>query len=373
MTAPALCLVHGDDDFAVKQRARALFEQWGEETGSEDRETIDARAANAAEALQSLARLHEALQTLPFFGGTKTIWWQNCNFSGDERTAEAQAVAEGVSDLARTLKTFPWDKVRLLISAAKVDKRKSLFKVIEKLGTVETFVAWSVDDKDWQSQAQRLVQGELRRRNRSIVDQALAALTSNVGPHREQLMSEVEKLCLFVPDNIPIGEPHVQAIVTRNKQARAFALGDALGERNLPKLLRTLDEELWSLRFKRQKSVIGLLYGLISKVRMMILAKELQREKLVRSATSFGDFKMQLERIPPGVLPGDKGLNPQSMNPYPLFRAMDHARLYSTSELVHAMDLLLQCNQSLISSKLEGDLVLQQTLIKIVRKSSASP
>lgn len=367
-STPALCLIHGDDDFAVKQRARAVFEQWAKETSSEDRETIDAQAANAGDALQSLSRLHEALQTLPFFGGNKIIWWQHCNFLGDERTAGAQAVAEGVGELAQTLKAFPWDNVRLLVSAGKVDKRKTFFKVFEKLGVVEAFEAWSVEDKDWQSQVERLVQGELRRRQRDIEDEALDALTSSVGPHREQLLNEVEKLCLFAAEDAPITLSHVQAVVTRNKQARAFALGDTLGERDLSKLLRTLDEELWTLRYTRQKNIIGLLYGVISKVRMMILAKELHRENLVRPTSSYGDFKGQLERIPAEVLPGEKGLNPQTLNPYPLFRAMDHARHYSTGELVQAMDLLLQCNQQLVSSSLEGDLALQQTLIKIVRR-----
>jgi hypothetical protein len=40
----------------------------------------------------------------------------------------------------------------------------------------------------------------------------------------------------------------VAAICTRNKTARAFALGDALGDRDLPRLLRRLDEELWEVK-----------------------------------------------------------------------------------------------------------------------------
>ena len=38
------------------------------------------------------------------------------------------------------------------------------------------------------------------------------------------------------------------AVCTRNKMARAFALGDALGDRDLPRLLRRLDEELWEVK-----------------------------------------------------------------------------------------------------------------------------
>jgi len=93
-------LICGDDEFAVKARARELFGQWSEQVGGSDHETIDAAASNSGEALKALARLREALQTLPFFGGGKVIWFKNCNFLGEERTASAQAVTEALADLA---------------------------------------------------------------------------------------------------------------------------------------------------------------------------------------------------------------------------------------------------------------------------------
>src|SRR5688572_7553683 len=48
MPAPAavstpLVLIHGDDDFAVKQRARQLYQQWSTELGGMDHEIIDAQ------------------------------------------------------------------------------------------------------------------------------------------------------------------------------------------------------------------------------------------------------------------------------------------------------------------------------------------
>ena len=86
---PPSSLVHGEDDFAVKQRASQLYQQWTEELGGMDHEIIDARSPTAAKRLRALASLREALQTLPFFGSGKVIWLQNCNFLGDERAANA--------------------------------------------------------------------------------------------------------------------------------------------------------------------------------------------------------------------------------------------------------------------------------------------
>src|SRR4051812_34262001 len=112
-------LIHGEDDFAVKERARQINSKWREELGGMDHETIDAQVSNSGEALKALNRLREALQTLPFFGSGKAVWLQNCNFLGEDRTASAQAVTESLADLAQELKNFKWENVRLLISAGK--------------------------------------------------------------------------------------------------------------------------------------------------------------------------------------------------------------------------------------------------------------
>ncbi len=352
-----LVLIHGDDEFAVKQRARQLHQQWSVELGGMDHEIIDAQVGNSGEALKVLNRLREALNTLPFFGGGKAIWLQNCNFLGDERAASAAAVTESLADLTQELKAFVWQNVRLLISAGKVDKRKAFYKAIEKLGSVELYAAWSVDDKNWVGEAETLALKALKARRKEITGETLAEL----------IEAEVEKLSLYVGERTQIGPDDVTAVVTRNKQARAFALGDALGDRDLPRLLRTLDEELWTMKFDSQKSEIGLLYGLISKVRTMLFLKEMLREGWIKGDVDYTRFKAQLERVPAGKLPEDKRFNPLAMNPYVLYKALPHARRFSTEELIRAMELLLDCNRRLIFSNLDESLVLQQTLVQIVR------
>ena len=54
-SAPVV-LVHGDDDFAVKQRARQLYQQWSTELGGMDHEIIDAQVTNSGEALMTSPR-----------------------------------------------------------------------------------------------------------------------------------------------------------------------------------------------------------------------------------------------------------------------------------------------------------------------------
>ena len=367
---PAI-LVCGDDEFGVKQRAKTIYAEWTAELGGMDHEIIEAAVSNSGEALKVLARLREALQTLPFFGTAKAVWLQNCNFLGEERTASAQSVTESLASLAAELKEMDWRNVRLLISAGKVDKRRVFYKTFDKIGTIESFAGWSADDRDWAAQAEAWAGKAIQKRGKNISGEALAELVSRVGPNARLLDNEVEKLTLFAGERIDIEVADVESICARNKSARAFALGDALGDRDLPRLLRRLDEELWEVKLDPQKSEIGLLYGLISKVRAMILLKEMLSEGWVKPENDYNRFKAQLERVPQDQLPADRRFNPLAINPYVMFKALPQVRKYSQAELVNAMDMLLRCNQKLVSSSLDESLVLQQTLIQIVSQESA--
>jgi DNA polymerase III subunit delta len=376
MAAPAkpLALVSGDDDFAVKQRARQIFADWSAELGGMDHEIIEATVGNSGDALTAIGKLREALNTLPFFGGGKAVWLRDCNFLGEERTASSAAVTETLGSLAEELKNFSWQNVRLLISAGKVDKRKVFYKTLEKIGEVEIFSAWSVDDRDWADKAQLAARNALKARQKEISREALMELMQRAGANARQLENEVEKLCVAVGERNKIELADVTRVCPLNKQARAFALGDALGDRNLPTLLKCLDEELWEIRAKidKDKSEIGLLYGLTGKIRALLFLKEMMREGWIKEVRDYNSFKAQLERVPADKLPQEKKFNPLAINPYVLYKALPQVKKYTSAELVNALEVFLRCNQKLVGSGLDEALVLQQALVQIVTPAAVA-
>jgi DNA polymerase III delta subunit len=100
----------------------------------------------------------------------------------------------------------------------------------------------------------------------------------------------------------------------------------------------------------------------------MLLLKEMLREGWIKPEGDYNRFKAQLERVPADKLPADRRFNPLALNPYVLYKALPQVKQYSHTELVRAMDLLLQCNQRLVTSGLDESLVLQQALVQIVSK-----
>ena len=362
-----LCLVFGDEDFLVRDRASQVYEEWCAEAGGEDHQIIDGTVRNAAEALEALAKLNEAVQTLPFFGGAKVVWLRGANFLGDERTASSRDVTDRLNGLAKGWETFDWQGVRVLISCGKVDKRKAFFKSAKKIAAVEDL---SIADKERGSRAALIVRQRLAELGKKIAPHVADELILLAGSDLQQLHTEADKLAAYVGEREEVMRQDVHEIATRTRQAQGFALADALGERNLPKLLRVLDEELWVVKLDAKKSPIALLYGLITKVRTMIFLKEMLRLKWIRTGGGYQQFKSQLEAIQDDQLPDERKFNPKAMHPYMLFNALGHARQYSEGELTRAMDILLRCNRQLVSSSTDDTLILQQALVQIVNKAA---
>jgi DNA polymerase-3 subunit delta len=365
-----LAFIHGDDDFAVSQRARQIYQKWCEEGDGEDNEIVEAHAVNAGEALKALGRLNEAIETLPFFGGGKVVWFKACNYLSDGRIAKANDVSEALADLATKLKTFDWAGVRMLISSAKADKRKTFYKMTSKAGYVEEFTALSVDDRDWQAKAEQLIGSRLKSLKKRADYSTVNELAQFVGPDTRAIVSECDKLAAYVGEAAEITVNDVKSIVTQGKHAKAFALGDALGERNLTKLLKRLDEDLWAAKTDRKKSVIGLVAGLVSKVRSLLFARELLDAGWVKPVRGFAQFKSQIENLPADAFAEDRRISPLGLHPYVLFSATNQAQNYTREELVEAMDLLMHCNRKLVSTSLDESFVLQQVLTQIVVKEA---
>ena len=362
-----ICLVFGDEDFLVRDRASQVYEGWCAEAGGEDHQIIDGTVRNAAEALEALAKLNEAVQTLPFFGGAKVVWLRGANFLGDERTASSRDVTDRLNGLTKGWETFDWQGVRVLISCGKVDKRKAFFKSAKKIAAVEDL---SIADKERGSRAALIVRQRLAELGKKIAPHVADELILLAGSDLQQLHTEADKLAAYVGEREEVMRQDVHEIATRTRQAQGFALADALGERNLPKLLRVLDEELWVVKLDAKKSPIALLYGLITKVRTMIFLKEMLRLKWIRAGGGYQQFKSQLEAIQDDRLPDERKFNPKAMHPYMLFNALGHARQYSEEELTRAMDILLRCNRQLVSSSTDDTLILQQALVQIVNKAA---
>ena len=363
-------LYWGDDEFSVKAAAKKAYTEACKLVGGFDHETIDASAANSDESIKAIAKVIESIQTLPFFGGGKVVWMQNASMFGDDKTASSQAVSEMVAALVEVLKKTDWNSLMLLISAPKVDRRKTFFKTVDKVGKVEAFPGLSAEDREWEGKAAQMVRNQLREQGREMSGEAIHHLISSVGPNARGLINEVIKLCVFKAPNQRIEFADVDNLVPKQRQAKAFALSEAVGDRDLPKALRLLEEELWSMKTEPKKNEISLLYGLISKIRLMLIMKELVRNGRLSPTADYRTVTEVLPKLPEEAFPLDLPFSPSKTHPFPASKAMEQARRFTSEELVRALQILLDSNRQLVTSGLDGAIVLQNALVKILTSTS---
>ena len=93
--------VVGSDESEVKRVAAELAAKLAPpDAGEFGVEVIDACADNVEQAVAKIRSAIEALQTLPFFGGAKLVWFKNANCLADTVIGRSAAVQGALEELA---------------------------------------------------------------------------------------------------------------------------------------------------------------------------------------------------------------------------------------------------------------------------------
>jgi DNA polymerase-3 subunit delta len=369
----SIYLIGGSDEFTIKETAGKLAEKLApKDAGEFGLEIIDGGAGNQDEALKVVARLDEALHTVGFFGGEKLVWLKNTNLLADEQVTRAEAVKEVLTELNDKLKRGLPDGVTLLISAIGCDRRKSLYKNIEKLGEVRFFEALEEGKGHGDEEIVAFIQDRLRTEGKTMSPEALQTFRDLVAVDLREMANELEKLFLYVGKRREISAADVRAICSASRQAVIWELTDALGARQLPKAIAALENLLDS-----GEQPIGVLMMLVAQFRLMLLAKDLMQRKLISVRDGQGgnfEFVKAFDQLPErhtAHFPRTKeGKLP---NAWRLYRCALGAKNFSTRELIHAMDLLLEANRQLVSTQLDDRLVLEEAIAKIAGVHRPSP
>ncbi|MDZ4743382.1 MAG: DNA polymerase III subunit delta [Verrucomicrobiota bacterium] len=368
----AVYLVTGSDELKVREESKALADQLAKGAGEFGLEVVDAQAENAEHVGRICANCYEALQTMPFLGGDKVVWFKNANFLDDSMLAKTNAATEGLAQIVDLLKAGLPAGVKLVVSAANCDKRKGFYKTVEKSGEVRLFEAVDTSKRDWEGQVEDDIRGRLAKEGIRIEPEAAYLLAECVGGDSLVLGKEIEKLCLYAGEEKIIREEDIRLIVSPSREQIAWELGDSLIEREAGKCISILERLLF-----QGNEPIALLATLINKVRQTLLAKELLEVAGIRISGNFADFKTRLARAAQQLadqMPGDAKYNPLSMNPFVLFKVAQASSRFTKNELIRAMDTLAKTYLALIYSSADAQIALESAIIRIAgQKKAAAP
>lgn len=216
-----------------------------------------------------LSEIINVIDTAPLFVDKNVVLVKNAKFfkakTGDDKSGDAK-----LDRLSTVLSSMLETNFVIFTSSEAPDKRKKLYKVIDKVGGVleaEPLKSWQLDG--W-------LDGKLRALKLSMDADARQYLTETVALMPEislgLLDNELDKAALFVRGD-RITRAELQKVLASLPEISNFALVDAVSDKNLVKSMNLL-----KVQTEDARNVISVLMLLVRQVRLMLRAKHFMRQ-----------------------------------------------------------------------------------------------
>jgi len=386
-----LFLICGDDDYLVDAAARERIAQL---VPADEREhgveIIEGRKDTGDEAARAIKLCMESAQMAGMFGtsSTKVTWLRDATiFAKETRTSEDAAEQKAPkpppapsADLLSGLTTghAPKKTVKhltpverftrwlseglpegqhLIITATKILRTSVFFKTCQKHGEVIDFGGGL---KPWEKekQADERLEMLLEQVGIQMDRTARREFIARVGFNTRQQVQELEKLRTYLHPRLSATINDVREITSVGREADAWDVTDAFGERNPKALLLAINP------LSGQRGAGIMLAAMLEKtVRDLIILREAFDKKWASSSGWSGT-------IPPetAVMLGTLPVNPKATNAWALRKKLPHAMNYTLHELRAARFRILDMREKMVSTGLPEMHLLQSTLLRIIGK-----
>ncbi|TDU64302.1 DNA polymerase III delta subunit [Prosthecobacter fusiformis] len=370
-TASTSSQVHailGTDDAKVKEMAMKTVQRLTPPGADEfANEIIEGNADNAEHAGQICSNVILALQTMPFFGGAKIVWLKGANFLGDNQTGKSQAAVQGFENILDVVEAGLGPEVQFVVSANSIDKRRTSYKRLGKLTTIEVFDKPDTSKAGWEGAVMAQAGHKARELGLSFESGALELLVQMAGDDTRQLENEIEKIDLYLGERRRCGIATVRGLVSLSRAGVIWEIGNAIGARDLQRSL-----ELLGVLLYQGQNAIGILLGaIVPRVRSLLIVKELATKYKV-NRNNYSGFTASLDALPSSAtshLPRKK--DGTGFNAYPLFLALNEAGRFTLEELHAALVACLDANVKLVTTQLDNKVVLERLLVGLLTPRTA--
>lgn len=354
-------LIFGDE-YLVSVKAKELIDSLvPAEKRTFGLEIIDGNSENVESAIRMVDLCREAIQTVGFMGDSKVVWFRDVNFLHDNVTGKSADVKERVEKLAELIgKGLPDGQV-LVVTAVKVDKRYALYKACKSEGQVQEF---AVADKAYMAdkQAAQVALEFLRNAGLKVNEQVLEMFLAKVGTDTRQILSEIEKLSVYMGKRKDVTVNDIKEIVSAGREALVWDLADAFGKRDL-KLVIAVSRQL----LFQKENVIGLIITLENRVKELMIYREgLDNGWLAsggpRGGAQWRSVPSEIEE----VFSQDFERDPRGGHPFRIGVLADQARQFSHRELQKCRKAVLDAHEKLVSRGIPDEMVLEPLLIQML-------
>lgn len=258
-------LITGNDDFLVQREATLQFQQLSKSLDPYACETINGSAQNVAEVEKIIHTTLELLETQGLFSEHKVILLKNVNFLADNVTGRAEGTKNLLQKLIKCIENQKDDKVKLILSAFPVDRRRKEYKTLESLANSQYLETPTTIEE-----AMPYLQKESKSQHIHIQPDALTLLYEKVHGSLRMAINEIQKLATFIGPEGTIMPHHVEDMVAAFGEVDFFYAAEMFFSNNLQSALKALQEHYFIHKESRP-----LITALQNRTRLLIQLKSL--------------------------------------------------------------------------------------------------
>lgn len=220
----------------------------------------------------SLNELIALIETVPFMGGKNVIVLRDTALFRPRKAGSSEPTEDKVEErLHKVISNMPEYTHLILSTTEKVDKRRKLFKMIEKHGTAVEVANIKVKDvRGW-------LTAKLSELNKKMDSDAMEYFLGviSIMPQISLgfLHNEMEKAALFTEGKARISQSDLVKIMSSIPEISIFSMIDAVSQKQIGKALQLVGEQL-----KSGEHPLKLVSLLARQVRLMWQAREMANE-----------------------------------------------------------------------------------------------
>ena len=371
---PALYLISGDDEFAIKARSREIITSLcGEKIDDNPDLEIISGDSDELKPEEILSSLMSSLRTPPFLSPDKKIWLRHFAYFENALAATAKAVLKKrVEELVEFIKAGIPDDIVLVMDGPGIDQRKAFFKACKAADSeIHTFKKSSVGDRNYAENQRRLALDICQRAGKDIDPRAAYYLAETIAGDSGRLQSELEKVFCYIGDATCVTLEDCKNVCSCTPEAMGWDFANALVDGDMPaafRLVNTLVKQLASQRGSGNTE-LSILSQATRTFQEMIKTKnamaEINAPKRVGKSYFSALPQSMKTQYPDNIL--------LKMHPYRAYKVCESASRFSDPELAEALRNILEANRKLVSGGGQPRIVLEQLITSITsRKQNRS-
>ena len=358
--ATAVHLLHGSDEFAISERARAVLNTIAAGRPLDDAlELIEAKCGGGAEVETAVGRAISGLMTPSMFSPFKVIWLREANWLPEKAMSKWETVKTQIDRLAALIEKGLPPGCHLLITSEAVSQRSAFLKACKAGGEV---VELGLPDKPWEVEKEMKVRAAqmLRERGIEFEDHLPDKIIDRLGGDPRLLHTEIEKLDVYLGDRRTLDEEDVVLMVPILRELAPWDLADAIAQRNLPKAFSQLEQMM-----HQRLSDVAIIASLENRFRELALYRECLDRGFAQCSGSGNYAKVHWkDENARQLVAATLGGKPK--HPFMEAKAFVSTLSFSSAELTRARRLIADTHENLFRSGLPKRQLFELLILKIL-------